>query len=219
MNITTTDALIIGRKLSLFRALFVRLGPTWPSRLRKAGIPVSNKELTTSVLWNSHFSAMEKYARNYGFVCPFDDIGATEHLVAKMRELLAEDVAKARYMQDPEKSPTSGGLENHANDPVHLVPLQEAFAAKFGLPALTPSPKVYPAPARHIASEGSLQASDKAVSLLASKGFPVDRADLTRMLGSKLSVGQTAAKMKQNNLKRLKRLKKKDSKDGNGIKK
>lgn len=182
---TPLKTVILLRKLTLYRALTLRLGLAWPKKLRAAGIPLTDRQLCDSNLWNSHFDALENYARAYGYTCPLDDLGPLTSYIERAKKVLAADSQLAKSTQNPAEATTAGTLENVANSPANVIPLADAMCKAFGF---APLPRnLVPKPTTiSTTKQSSVSPEDKlagaAVIKLASLGFPADAADLRAQL-------------------------------------
>ena len=130
-----TRSFLLCRKLSLVRAAYLRFGPAWSTRVRRAGIQLSYRDFCTTSCWNSSFDKLENLLRNYGMTCPLDDLGPARDYAERIRRVIEADIAACKAMQDPEERPTAGGMENPAMHPNDTLPLAEALAKEFNLPA------------------------------------------------------------------------------------
>jgi len=181
----TTRDFILARKLSIVRAAFLRFGPSWPTRMRKAGISLSYRDFCTTPCWNESFDKLEALLRNYGMTCPLDDLGPARDYAERIRGVIEADIAACKRMQDPEVRPTCGGLESNSMHPNDALPLAEAFSTAFNLPPI-PS---HTLPAEN-ASAGHRNPrervpvieADRVLNKLAALGFAPDAKDLHKKL-------------------------------------
>lgn len=185
-----TKSFILARKLFLIRALQLRLGYGWTKAVQAAGIRLKMRDLCDSSHWDSSMSKLEEFARAYGFVDPLDDLGPCQDYAERIRQVLAEDLAASKHLQDPAVHPTAGGLENVEADPACALPLAGLLAERFGLPAppatAAPALSKDPKPDNKDHGNRKLTPVDRAVARLAAAGFVRDRAqaaeNLTRVL-------------------------------------
>ena len=210
----TTSEFILARKLSLVRAAYLRFGPAWSTRVRRAGIQLSYRDFCTTSCWNASFDKLENLLRNYGMTCPLDDLGPARDYAERIRRVIEADIAACKAMQDPEERPTAGGMENPAMHPNDTLPLAEALAKEFNLPAIP----IHTLPAENAAkglrtptAKVGIPDADKALNRLAALGFPADAKDLHKKLREtkeqKLREVRSRGKSRMpSGLKRLKRV-------------
>lgn len=180
----TIRHIILLRKLSLIRALFLRFGPAWATRCRAAGCYFDSKKLCDTSHWGVDMDRLEALARNYGFVCPLDDLGPAKEYEAILTQALQEDLKRANLLQDPTDQTTAGSLENFEANPNNALPLGEAIAAAFGLPPIPPHK--LPGTGFKDSHTASIPESDRTLLKLAAQGFSPDAHDLRRQLNKAL---------------------------------
>jgi hypothetical protein len=180
-----TKDLITFRKLSLTRALVLRLGYAWLRRVRTAGIEISALDFCTPGVWTPAMDELEAFMRNYGFVDALDDIGPSKELSERIRKVLERDLAVAKICQLPSDHETAGSERTVSGRPHGLLSLADRMAAEFNMPTLKDSMPVE-ALTIYEKEEGPAylapNAAEKLVARLSAQGFPVDHYSLRTQL-------------------------------------